>query len=99
MGNISVRTIEDAIRKMTSLTAQRLAIRDRGLLREGYYADIAVFDPERVKDMSTFEKPHQYAVGVQFVLVNGQLVVENGKHTGARPGKILRGPGYKTGSR
>ena len=94
-----VITLEDAIRKMTSLTAQRLAIRDRGLLREGYYADIAVFDPERIKDMSTFEKPHQYAVGVQFVLVNGQLVVENGKHTGARPGQIIRGPGYKTGSR
>jgi N-acyl-D-aspartate/D-glutamate deacylase len=94
-----VITLEDAIRKMTSLTAQRLNIRDRGLLREGYYADIAVFDPERIKDMSTFEKPHQYAVGVQFVLVNGQLVVENGKHTGARPGQIIRGPGYKPQSK
>jgi dihydroorotase/N-acyl-D-amino-acid deacylase len=92
-----VITLEDAIRKMSSLTAQRLSIRDRGLLREGFFADIAVFDADRIKDMSTFEKPHQYAVGMQFVLVNGQVVVDGGKHTGARPGRIVYGPGKKTG--
>lgn len=88
-------TLEEAIRKMSSATAQRLGIRDRGLLREGFYADVAVFDPDRVKDMATFEKPHQYAVGVQFVLVNGKIVVDQGKHTGERPGKVIYGPGYK----
>ena len=93
-----VITLEDAIRKMTSLTAQRLGIRDRGLLREGFYADIAVFDPDKIKDMATFEQPHQYAVGMQFVLVNGQVVVDRGKHTGARPGQIIYGPGYKKSS-
>ncbi len=90
-----VITLEEAIRKMTSLTAQRLGIRDRGLLREGFRADVVAFDPDRIKDMSTFEKPHQYAAGVQYVLVNGQTVVDGGKHTGARPGMIIRGPGYK----
>lgn len=90
-----ILTLEDAVRKMTSLTAQRLKIRDRGVLREGFYADVAVFDPNRILDMATFEKPHAYAVGVEFVLVNGQVVVDRGNHTGARPGKILYGPGYK----
>lgn len=88
-------SLEEAVRKMSSATAQRLGIRDRGLLREGFYADVAVFDPDRVKDMATFEKPHQYAVGVQFVLVNGKIVVDKGKHTGERPGKVIYGPGYK----
>ena len=87
-------TLEDAIRKMSSLTAQRLGIRDRGLLAENYYADIAVFDADEIIDMATFEEPHQYAVGMKYVLVNGQLVVEDGQHTGRRPGKILYGPGY-----
>jgi dihydroorotase/N-acyl-D-amino-acid deacylase len=89
-----VITLEDAIRKMSSLTAQRLGIRDRGLLAENYYADIAVFDADEIIDMATFEEPHQYAVGMKYVLVNGQLVVEDGQHTGRRPGKILYGPGY-----
>jgi N-acyl-D-aspartate/D-glutamate deacylase len=79
---------------MSSLTAQRLGIRDRGLLAENYYADIAVFDADEIIDMATFEEPHQYAVGMKYVLVNGQLVVEDGQHTGRRPGKILYGPGY-----
>ena len=89
-----VITLEDAVRKMSSLTAQRLGIRDRGLLAENYYADIAVFDADEVIDMATFEEPHQYAVGMKYVLVNGQIVVEDGQHTRRRPGKILYGPGY-----
>jgi dihydroorotase/N-acyl-D-amino-acid deacylase len=90
-----VLTLEEAIRKMSGATAQRLGIRDRGVLREGLYADIAVFDPALVADTATFEKPHQYAIGVRYVLVNGLLVVDGGKHTGARPGRILYGPGYR----
>ena len=91
-----VITLENAVRKMTSLTAQRLSIRDRGLLVEGYFADITIFDPDTIIDKATFEQPHQYAVGVDTVLVNGELVVANGKHTGARPGRVLHGPGFQT---
>ena len=90
-----VLTLENAVRKMSSATAQRLGIQDRGLLREGFFADIVVFDPDEVQDLATFEDPHQYAVGVQSVLVNGVLVVDGGEHTGARPGRVLRGPGYR----
>ncbi len=85
-----VISLENAIRKMTSLTAQRLSIRDRGLLVEGYFADIAIFDPDTIIDKATFEQPHQYAIGVDTVLVNGEVVVANGQHTGARPGRVLR---------
>ena len=88
-------SLEEAVRKMTSLSAQRLAIRDRGLLREGFFADIAIFDPDTVADRSTFDDPHQYAVGMDTVLVNGQVVVADGRHTGARPGRILYGPGHR----
>lgn len=91
----NIITIEEAIRKMSSMSAQRLGIRDRGLLVEGYFADIAVFDADEIRDMATFEDPHQYAVGMKYVLVNGELVVEDGSHTGRRPGKILYGPGYQ----
>lgn len=91
-----ILTIEEAVRKMTSATAQRLGIRDRGLLREGFYSDVVVFDPERIKDMATFENPHQYAVGVRYVLINGRFVVDDGRHTGERPGQVLYGPGYKS---
>jgi N-acyl-D-aspartate/D-glutamate deacylase len=80
---------------MSNATAQRLGIRDRGLIREGYFADIAIFSPERVRDMATFEEPHQYAVGVDYVLVNGEVVVGEGKHTGLRPGKVIYGPGFE----
>lgn len=93
-----VLTLEEAVRKMSSQTAQRLSIRDRGLLVQGYYADIAIFDAQTISDMSTFENPHQYAVGMKYVLVNGELVVAAGQHTGRRPGRILHGPGY-SGSR
>ena len=93
-----VITLEDAVRKMTSMTAQRLSIHDRGLLAEGLFADIAVFDPDEIIHRATFEDPHQYAVGMKYVLVNGELLVRDGAHTGARPGRILHGPGY-TGER
>jgi len=89
-----VITLEQAVKKMSSQTAIRLGIHDRGILTESYFADIAIFDAKEIIDMATFEDPHQYAVGVKFVLVNGQVVVENGQHTGKRPGKVLYGPGY-----
>jgi len=89
-----VLTLEEAVRKMSSAVARRLSIQDRGLLQEGLYADIAVFDPATVIDHSTYEQPHQLSTGVQYVFVNGVAVVRDGKHTGALPGKIVRGPGY-----
>lgn len=89
-----VISLEQAIRKMSSQTAQRLSIRDRGLLAENYFADIAIFDADEINDRATFENPHQYAVGMKYVLVNGAVVVEAGTHTGKRPGRILHGPGY-----
>jgi N-acyl-D-amino-acid deacylase len=87
--------LEEAIRKMTSLPAQRFRLTERGLVRPGMWADIVVFDPKTVADTATFTKPHSYAVGFSFVLVNGEVVIENGKHTGARPGQILLGPGFQ----
>ena len=90
-----VLALEDAVRKMSGATAQRLGIRDRGLLREGLFADVAVFDPARVRDRATFDDPHQYAEGVEYVLVNGVVVVDGGEHTGARPGRIIYGPGRR----
>lgn len=84
----------DAIRRMTSLPASNAGLRERGRLDEGYYADIVVFDPERIVDNATFEFPHQYATGVQHVFVNGVQVLEDGNHTGALPGRVVRGPGW-----
>jgi N-acyl-D-amino-acid deacylase len=89
-----VITLEDAIRKMSSAVATRLGIPDRGLLRPGFYADVTVFDPATIADRATFEKPHQLSVGVRYVFVNGTLVVRDGQHTGAKPGRALRGPGW-----
>jgi N-acyl-D-amino-acid deacylase len=89
----SLFTLEEAVRKMTSATASRLKLRDRGLLREGMYADVVVFDPATIIDVATFEKPHQLSVGVKHVFVNGVAVVRDGKHTGATPGRVVRGPG------
>ncbi len=85
--------LEDAVRKMTSLNAAKLGIVDRGLLRPGNYADVTVFDPQRVIDRSTFNEPFQYSEGIEIVLVNGTLVLEKGKHTGKRPGRALRHEG------
>jgi N-acyl-D-amino-acid deacylase len=87
-------TLEDAVRKMTSLPALAFRFNDRGLLREGYLADIVIFDPETVIDRATFEKPHAYAEGFTHVFVNGQLVMENGRMTGTLPGQPVLGPGY-----
>jgi N-acyl-D-amino-acid deacylase len=84
-------TLEDAIRRMTSFPAQRLRLNDRGILRPGMKADIAIFDPARVRDMATFEKPHQYAIGFSSVIVNGQVVFDGHQMTAARPGKVLYG--------
>src|SRR5215510_1186102 len=88
-------TLEDAIRKMSSFPAQRLNLGDRGVLKVGMKADIAVFDPARVRDTATFENPHQYAEGFSQVIVNGQIVFENGAMTEARPGRVLYGPGKR----
>lgn len=90
----SLFTLEEAVRKMTGATAARLKLRDRGLLREGMYADVVVFDPSTIIDKATFEKPHQLAVGVKYVFVNGVAVVSDSKHTGATPGMVVRGPGW-----
>jgi len=87
-------TLEDAVRKMTSLPAQKFHITNRGIIQPGMYADIVIFDAGTVKDESTFEHPHAYSTGFKFVLVNGSLTVDNFKHTGARKGVILHGPGY-----
>jgi N-acyl-D-amino-acid deacylase len=89
-----VLTLEDAVRKMTGAVAERLSIRDRGELREGMFADIMIFDPNTIIDRATYERPHQLSVGVRYVLVNGVLVVDGAKVTGAKPGMIVRGPGW-----
>jgi len=89
-----VLTLEDGVRRMTSLPAQRLGLKDRGLLREGYWADVVVFDPNRISDKATFASPEQYPEGIDYVIVNGRVVIDQGKHTGERAGKALRGPGY-----
>jgi N-acyl-D-amino-acid deacylase len=86
--------LEEAIRRMTSLPAQKYNFRDRGLIREGMAADLVIFNEETVRDESTFDKPHAYSSGVELVIVNGAITMEKGKHTGARNGKVLYGPGF-----
>jgi len=88
-----VITLEDAVRKMTSFPAARMALMDRGLVRPGMKADLVVFDPARVADKATFDQPHQYAEGFSQVIVNGQVVFEGGAMTDARPGRVLYGRG------
>lgn len=90
-----VLTLEDAIRRMTSLPASNLKLKKRGQIATGYFADIAIFDKDKVEDKATYEKPHQYAEGMVHVFVNGVQVLKDGNHTGAKPGRALRGPGYK----
>lgn len=87
--------LEEAIRRLSALPAENLKLNNRGKLQPGYFADIVVFDPANVKDNATFEDPHQYAEGVVHVFVNGTQVLENGEHTGATPGRFVKGPGYK----
>jgi len=91
---LGIVTLEDAIRKMTSLPAQTFGLRDRGQIREGFAADLVIFDPATVTDKATFEQPHQYAEGFSFVIVNGNVVFDNQKLTGAMPGQPLFGNGY-----
>jgi N-acyl-D-amino-acid deacylase len=90
-----VLTLEDAVRRLSGLPAGNLGLDRRGLLRTGYFADITVFDPAKIADRATFEKPHQYAVGMKHVFVNGQAVLKDGEHTGAKPGRALKGPGAR----
>ena len=89
--------LQEGIRRLTSLPATNLKIRDRGALEESYFADVVVFDPSAVKDHATFAEPHQYATGVQHVIVNGVPVLLDGEHTGATPGRFVKGPGYAGG--
>jgi N-acyl-D-amino-acid deacylase len=86
--------LEEAIRRLTSLPAENLKLDRRGALRAGYFADIVIFDPAKVQDHATFEKPHQYSTGVRDVFVNGVQVLKDGEHTGAKPGAVVRGPGW-----
>ena len=87
--------LEEAIYKLTTLPATNLKIKKRGALKEGYFADLTIFNPKTIQDHATFEKPMQYATGMQHVFVNGKQVLKDGEHTGALPGKVVRGPGYK----
>jgi N-acyl-D-amino-acid deacylase len=90
-----VISLEEAVRKMTSLPASHFRFDRRGLIKVGYAADVTIFDPDTVADVATFEKPHAFAVGVPYVLVNGVIVVRRGEHTGALPGQVLASPGVK----
>jgi N-acyl-D-amino-acid deacylase len=87
-------TLQDAIRRITSLPATNIGIKQRGWLKPGYYADVVVFDPAKVQDHATYAKPDQLATGVKDVFINGVQVMRNGKHTGAKPGRVVRGPGW-----
>ena len=91
----NVLLLEKAVAKMTGMPAKRVGLQDRGLLREGMFADIAIFNPQTVIDRATFEAPNQYPEGVVYVIVNGQLSVDQGKRTAALAGRPLRGPGHK----
>ena len=90
-----VITLAEAIKRLTSLPAQNLSLRQRGSLLAGFYGDVVVFDPDTIADKATFSEPHQYAIGMEHVFVNGVQVLKNGEHTGAMPGQVVRGPGWK----
>ncbi len=90
-----VLTLEDAVRKMSGAVASRLGLGERGLLRVGSFADVVVFDPQTIADQATFTQPHQLSVGVQHVWINGVRVLKDGQHTGALPGRIMRGAGRR----
>jgi N-acyl-D-amino-acid deacylase len=87
--------LEEAVRRLTSLPAANLKLQRRGALRRGYLADVVVFDPATIQDHATFAEPQQYATGVVHVFVNGTQVLSDGDHTGAKPGRVVRGPGWK----
>ncbi len=90
----AIISLEEAIRRLTTQPAQNLRIRRRGKLGAGYFADVVVFDPQTIADHATFDEPHQYSTGVVHVFVNGTQVLRNGEHTGATPGRVVRGPGW-----
>jgi N-acyl-D-amino-acid deacylase len=87
--------LQEAIRRLTSLPADNLRLKRRGLLKPGFHADIVLFDPETISDSATYDKPHQFATGVKDVFVNGVQVISNGRHTGAKPGRFVHGPGWR----
>ena len=89
-----VITLEEAVRKLAGLPAEVLKLDRRGELKQGYFADVVVFDPETIQDHATFTEPHQYATGMVHVFVNGEQVIKDGEHTGATPGRVVRGPGW-----
>ena len=95
VNELKVLRLEEAIRRMTSLPAQKFNLRDRGLIREGMAADILVFDEKTVGDAATFTAPHAYSKGFKYVIVNGEVTIDNGKHTGARSGSVLKGQGVE----
>ena len=88
-------TLEEAIRKMTSWPATRMRLANRGVIKEGHWADVVIFDFDKVQDRATYERPLLAPEGIDYVLVNGQVVIDHGRHTGARPGHVLYGPGRK----
>jgi N-acyl-D-amino-acid deacylase len=88
-------SLQEAVRKLAKLPATNLKIQKRGELKAGYYADVIIFDPAKIKDNATFENPHQYAEGMIHVFVNGVQVLKDGVHTGAKPGRFIKGPGFK----
>ncbi|MEN8800163.1 MAG: amidohydrolase family protein, partial [Flavobacteriaceae bacterium] len=90
-----VISLEEAIRRLTSLPADNLKLQKRGKLQAGYFADVVLFKADSIRDRATFDKPHQYATGVEHVFVNGVQVIQGGNHTGSFPGKVIRGPGWK----
>ena len=92
--DLQLLSLEQAVHRASGLPATNLSLRDRGFLREGYFADVLVFDPNTIQDHATFEKPHQYSTGMEKVFVNGELVFDDGEHTGALPGQVVRGPGW-----
>jgi len=90
-----VMSLQEAVRKLANLPAKNLKLPKRGELKKGNYADIIVFDPATIQDHATFDKPHQYSTGMIHVFVNGVQVLKDGEHTGKKPGKFLKGPGWK----
>jgi len=91
-------SLEDAIRKFSALPAERMRFTDRGVLKAGMWADVVIFDPATIRDLATFDHPNQFSEGMEYVLVNGVAVIDQGKMTGAKPGKVLRGAGYRSQS-
>jgi N-acyl-D-amino-acid deacylase len=92
---LKVLSLPEAVKKMTSMNADKLGITDRGRLAEGMWADVTIFDPDRILDRATFENPNQYPAGVHYVIVNGEVTVDNERHTGALAGRVIYGPGKK----